>query len=222
MKNIKVSNNVIRRLPRYLRKLDELQYNGVQRVSSAELGSYMGFTSSQIRQDFSHFGEFGQQGYGYSVGLLRNQIATILGMDRNHKAILVGTGNIGRALMDNFCFSEWGIDLIAAFDVDEDMIGIKRNGVEIYDAATLFDFMAGHHVDIAVLAVPSDVARQVADNLIALEIRAIWNFTNVDITEPHSNVIVENMHFSDSLMALNYYVSEKDDSMVCAREVGGV
>ena len=136
MKRGKVSNNVIRRLPRYLRKLDELEKSGISRISSGELGQQLGLTPSQIRQDFSCFGEFGQQGYGYNVAALRDQIAGILGMDRGYKAVLVGVGNIGRALMDNFCFSEWGFHLAAAFDVKPELIGTKFNDVEIHGTTT--------------------------------------------------------------------------------------
>ena len=121
MKRVKVSNNVIRRLPRYLRKLDELQASGINRISSFELGQQLGLTPSQIRQDFSCFGEFGQQGYGYNVPALRTEISGILGMDRGYTAILVGVGNIGHALTDNFCFSEWGFSLRAAFDVKPEL-----------------------------------------------------------------------------------------------------
>ena len=126
MKRVKasnVSNNVIRRLPRYLRKLDDLNESGVERISSKELGEQLGLTPSQIRQDFSCFGEFGQQGYGYNVLALRDQIAGILGMDRGFQAILIGVGNIGHALMDNFCFSDWGFHLAAAFDIKPHLIG---------------------------------------------------------------------------------------------------
>ena len=117
MKKIKVSNNVIRRMPRYLRKLDELDAQGISRISSSELGNLLGLTPSQIRQDFSCFGEFGQQGYGYNVSALKEEIAKILGTDRGYNAVLVGVGNIGRALMDNFCFSDWGCNLISASGV---------------------------------------------------------------------------------------------------------
>ena len=137
MKRLKVSNNVIRRLPRYLRKLDELTENGVSRISSFELGHLLGLTPSQIRQDFSCFGEFGQQGYGYNVPALRGQIAAILGADRGFSAILIGVGNSGRALMDNFCFSDLGFDLKAAFDIDPALIGTEFKGVKIYSADSL-------------------------------------------------------------------------------------
>ena len=137
MKRVKVSNNVIRRLPRYLRKLDELTEAGVSRISSGELGRQLGLTPSQIRQDFSCFGEFGQQGYGYKVTALRAEIASILGMDRGYSAILIGVGNLGQALLCNFSFKTWGFDLKAAFDVKPQLIGTDYEGVKIHDMATL-------------------------------------------------------------------------------------
>ena len=141
MKNIKVSNNVIRRLPRYLRKLDELMNDGVSRISSFELGQQLGLTPSQIRQDFSCFGEFGQQGYGYNVAALHGQIASILGTDRGYRAILIGAGNIGHALMDNFCFSAWGFKLAAAFDISPDLAGTVFNDVPIYAMDALEEYL---------------------------------------------------------------------------------
>ncbi len=211
VKRIKVSNNVIRRLPRYLRKLDELKAGGVSRVSSKNLGALLGLTPSQIRQDFSCFGEFGQQGYGYNVGALRDEIASILGMDRGFKAILIGVGNIGHALMDNFCFSDWGFTLSAAFDIDPAIIGTTTNGVTVRSMDELLDFLHEHEIDVAVLTVPADAAVAVAKLLRDNGIGAIWNFTNVELTEPNSSTIVENIHFSDSLLSLGYYVAERYD-----------
>ena len=210
MNRLKVSNNVIRRLPRYLRKLDELTENGVNRISSFALGQQLGLTPSQIRQDFSCFGEFGQQGYGYNVSALRSQIASILGMDRGFNAILIGVGNIGRALMDNFCFSEWGFKLCCAFDVNPKLIGTQFNGVSICSMDELVGYLEENRVDVAVLTVPKDVAIDVASVLTKNGIEAIWNFTNVELTEPNSNTIVENIHFSDSLLSLSYYVAERN------------
>lgn len=210
VKRLKVSNNVIRRLPRYLRKLDELTENGVNRISSFALGQQLGLTPSQIRQDFSCFGEFGQQGYGYNVSALRSQIASILGMDRGFNAILIGVGNIGRALMDNFCFSEWGFKLCCAFDVNPKLIGTQFNGVSICSMDELVGYLEENRVDVAVLTVPKDVAIDVASVLTKNGIEAIWNFTNVELTEPNSNTIVENIHFSDSLLSLSYYVAERN------------
>ena len=211
MKRVKVSNNVIRRLPRYLRKLDELTENGVTRISSFELGQQLGLTPSQIRQDFSCFGEFGQQGYGYNVSALRAQIATILGMDRGYNAILIGVGNIGHALMDNFCFADWGFNLVAAFDIKPSLIGTTFQGVPIHSMEDLETFIQTNRVDVAVLSVPKEVAISVTNTLTNSGIEAIWNFTNVELTEPNSSTIVENVHFSDSLLSLSYFISERQD-----------
>ena len=211
MKRVKVSNNVIRRLPRYLRKLDELTESGVSRVSSFELGRQLGLTPSQIRQDFSCFGEFGQQGYGYNVPALRAEIASILGMDRGFSAIMIGVGNIGRALTENFNFSEWGFHLIAAFDVRPEIIGTMFRDVPILSMDELARFLAEHQVDAAVLTVPKEAAVPVTEMLVANGIDAIWNFTNVELTAPESSVLVENVHFSDSLLSLSYFVAERSN-----------
>lgn len=211
MKRVKVSNNVIRRIPRYLRKLDELMEAGVTRISSFDLGQQLGLTPSQIRQDFSCFGEFGQQGYGYNVAALREQVAAILGMDRGFSAILIGVGNIGRALMDNFCFSEWGFHLLSAFEVNPALIGTELSGVPIRSMDELESFLAENKVDVAVLSVPKDAALRVTERLTKNGIRAIWNFTNVELTDPNSSILVENVHFSDSLLSLSYYISERKD-----------
>ena len=211
MKRVKVSNNVIRRLPRYLRKLDELTASGVSRISSSELGQQLGLTPSQIRQDFSCFGEFGQQGYGYNVAALREEIASILGMDRGFKAILIGVGNIGHALMDNFCFSDWGFHLAAAFDIKPELIGTSFQNVPILSMEELSAYISSHPVDVAVLAVPKEAAIPVTERLTASGIDAIWNFTNVELTAPESSVLVENVHFSDSLLSLSYFVAERSN-----------
>ena len=220
MKRVKVSNNVIRRLPRYLRKLDELSENGVDKISSRQLGDLLGLTSSQVRQDFNCFGEFGQQGYGYNIAALRAQIAGILGTERGFTAILVGVGNIGRAMMENFCFSDWGVELAAAFDIKPALIGAEYRGMHIYSMDELESYLQEHRTDIAVLTVPKAAAVPVTERLTASGIDAIWNFTNVELTEPNSSTIVENVHFSDSLLALSYFVAERrdDDAAKAARE----
>ena len=211
VKRVKVSNNVIRRLPRYLRKLDELSESGVDKISSRQLGELLGLTSSQVRQDFNCFGEFGQQGFGYKVSALRKQIAGILGMDRGFSAILIGVGNIGRALMENFCFSDWGVSLAAAFDVKPALVGTEYKGVHIYDIEELETYLQKNTADIAVLTVPKNAARSVTETLMANGIDAIWNFTNVELTAPNSITLVENVHFSDSLLSLSYFVAERRD-----------
>ena len=206
-----MSNNVIRRLPRYLRKLDELSESGVDKISSRQLGDLLGLTSSQVRQDFNCFGEFGQQGYGYNIAALRTQIAGILGMERGFTAILVGVGNIGRAMMENFCFSDWGVNLAAAFDIKPALIGTAYRGVHIYSMDELEKYLRENKTDIAVLTVPKTAAVPVTERLTASGIDAIWNFTNVELTEPNSSTIVENVHFSDSLLSLSYFVAERRD-----------
>ena len=206
-----MSNNVIRRLPRYLRKLDELSESGVDKISSRQLGDLLGLTSSQVRQDFNCFGEFGQQGYGYNIAALRTQIAGILGMERGFTAILVGVGNIGRAMMENFCFSDWGVNLAAAFDIKPALIGTEYRGVHIYSMDELEKYLDENKADIAVLTVPKTAAVPVTVRLTASGIDAIWNFTNVELTEPNSSTIVENVHFSDSLLSLSYFVAERRD-----------
>ncbi len=220
MKRVKVSNNVIRRLPRYLRKLDELSEMGTDKISSRQLGEMLGLTSSQVRQDFNCFGEFGQQGYGYNVQALRAQIAAILGMDRGLRAVLIGVGNIGRALMENFCFSDWGIELAAAFDIKPALIGTEYKGILIRSMEELESYLDENAVDIAVLTVPKPAAKPVTARLTDHGINAIWNFTNVELTEPYSQTIVENVHFSDSLLSLSYYVAERRDEAAAKAERG--
>lgn len=199
-------------MPRYLRKMDELAQAGVSRISSFELGQQLGLTPSQIRQDFSCFGEFGQQGYGYNVAMLREQIAGVLGIDRGFSAILIGVGHIGHALMDNFCFSEWGFQLTRAFDVNPEIVGKEFGGVLVSHMDELEDYLRQNQVNVAVLTVPREAAITVTELLTANGINAIWNFTNVELTEPDSSVLVENVHFSDSLLALSYYIAEASDT----------
>ena len=210
MKKSYISKNVIRRLPRYLRKLDELAAQGVERISSGELGNQMGLTPSQIRQDFSCFGEFGQQGYGYNVAALREQIGQIIGMDRNYSVILIGAGRIGQSLIENFNFSHYGFRLLGAFEIRKELVGTQIAGIPIADAETQDAFIQEHAVDIAILSIGKAHAQLVADELIASGVKAIWNFTDAEIDPGDSGVIIENIHFSDSLLALSYYLSEED------------
>ena len=211
MKRTNISNNVIRRLPRYLRKLDDLYAKGEERISSGELGRQMGLTPSQIRQDFSCFGEFGQQGYGYNIDSLRKEIGQILGTYRDYSAILVGPGHLGTALVENFKFIIEGYTFLGSFDIRPEMIGSTLGGYPIYDIATLGDFVKEHKVDIAILTVPRDPAQELTDVLCNAGIRAIWNFTNVELDVGDSDVLVEDIHFSDSLLVLTYFLAEKDD-----------
>lgn len=208
MKNQKISNNVIRRLPRYIRHLDSLAEEGVTRVSSSELGSQMGLTASQVRQDFNCFGGFGQQGYGYTVDELRNQLSAILGMNENRSAIIIGAGNLGRAIIRNFKFSHCGVSLKAAFDLKDRFPSRAPDTPPFYDISELDDYLTENPTDIAVLTLPGSLANETAAKLVSYGVKGIWNFTNVELTGIPENVIVENVHFSDSLLALGYYLSQ--------------
>ena len=209
MKRQNVSDAVIRRLPRYYRYLDDLHTKGVVRISSSSLGGKMGITASQIRQDLSCFGEFGQQGYGYNVDELRTEIGHILGVDEEHRIIVVGVGNLGRALIQNFHFADAGFLLEAAFDVSPALVGGEVAGVPILDAVRLERFIPEHKPDVAVLTVPQAAAQQTADRLIRLGVRGFWNFTNVELSSEVENVRFEDVHFADSLLTLSYRITER-------------
>ncbi len=209
MRKQKVSSAVIRRLPRYYRHLTDLHLVGVERISSSALGKSMGLTASQIRQDLSCFGEFGQQGYGYNVEKLRGEIAEILGMNRGHTAVILGAGNLGRALMENFHFDRSGVVLAAAFDVSPDVVGQERSGIPVYHVDKLEEYLAAHPTSIGVLTVPRSVANPIAGRLVRAGVRGIWNFTNTELSLNVPGVIVENVHFADSLLALSYMISEE-------------
>ncbi|MCQ2442422.1 MAG: redox-sensing transcriptional repressor Rex [Oscillospiraceae bacterium] len=209
VKKGKVSNAVIRRLPRYYRTLDAFYRDGIVRISSSALGSSMGITASQIRQDLSCFGEFGQQGYGYNIADLRREIADILGMNHHYSAILLGSGNLGRALLRNFRFAKTGFTLTAAFDADPALIGTSISGFNVRSIETLDEYLKTHSTSVGILTVPKSEAQNMTNHLIAGGVKGIWNFTNVEIDVGDSGVTVESVHFSDSLLALSYLISEK-------------
>lgn len=205
MKREKVSTAVIRRLPRYYRHLEELSLAGTERVSSQALSAAMGLTASQIRQDLSCFGEFGLQGYGYNVENLRREIGEILGVNRGHRAILLGAGNLGRALMANFHFDRCGFTLEAAFDVDKALIGQTMAGIPVLDIAQLETYLKKHPADVAALTVPGPVAQELTQRLAKAGVGGIWNFTNVELAVPPATA-VESVHFADSLLTLSYMI----------------
>ena len=184
MKKDKVSSAVIRRLPRYYRHLNDLYLAGVERISSNALGKSMGLTASQIRQDLSCFGGFGQQGYGYNIENLRGEISDILGMNRGHNAVILGAGNLGRALMENFHFERSGVALSAAFDVAPDVVGQRLSGVPVHHVDQLEEYLGQHPASIGVLTVPRSVANRIAGRLVASGVKGIWNFTNIESTLP--------------------------------------
>ena len=208
MKKQKISDAVIHRLPRYYRYLDDLYNKGVVRISSNSLGAKMDITASQIRQDLSCFGEFGQQGYGYNVEILRTEIGSILGVDHYHKLIVVGAGNLGQALIQNFYFSKSGFTLDAAFDTDPALIGHEINGITVHSMNALEDYVVECKPDVAVLTVPRSAAQQTMDLLASYGVRGFWNFTNVELELANPSIVVENIHFADSLLTLSYRIME--------------
>lgn len=209
MKKENISDAVIRRLPRYYRQLTDLCSRGVVRISSHSLGAEMNITASQIRQDFSCFGEFGQQGYGYNVEELRAEIGHILGVDKKHNLVMIGVGNLGRALLQNFPFAQNGFSVDAAFDVSQAVIGTVVNGVEVHSMDTLDSYIQTHDVDVVALTIPQNVAQEMATRLINLGVKGFWNFTNVELSSANPDVKFENIHFADSLLILSYRIANR-------------
>lgn len=209
MKKENISDAVIRRLPKYYRQLTDMHMRGIVRISSHSLGEEMNINPSQIRQDFSCFGEFGQQGYGYNVEELRREIAHILGVDKDHHLIVIGVGNLAHALLQNFRFDQAGFSVDAAFDVSPKVIGTLVNGVQVHPMDLLEEYIRTHTVDVVVLTLPSSLAQEMADALVAMGIRGFWNFTNVELSCADPEVKFENIHFADSLLTLNYRISNR-------------
>ena len=208
----KVSNAVIKRLPRYFRYLRELRQNNIFRISSQELSKMMNVTASQIRQDLNCFGGFGQQGYGYNVDYLYQNISEILGVTASYKAIIVGAGNLGRAISSSPVMDKRGVTLRAMFDTSPALIGKKVGEFTVLDMAELEAYCAKEKIDIAVLTVPREAAKETAERLMRAKIRGIWNFTNVEL-ELDSDIVAESVHMGDSLMTLTYKIannSQKD------------
>lgn len=202
-----VSNSVIKRLPRYYRFLGELKENGVVRISSKDLSQKMGFTASQIRQDLNCFGGFGQQGYGYNIESLYNEIGAILGVNNKRKAILIGAGNLGKAVALHMSFEERGFNLIGVFDRNKALSGQLLRGLPIRHTDGIYDFCKDNSPTVAVLCIPSAAAKELAPQLVESGIKGFWNFSHYDIAADFPNAAVENVHLSDSLMTLSYRVS---------------
>ena len=206
METKEISRAVIKRLPRYYRYLGELMEEGVERISSRELSERMKVTASQIRQDLNHFGGFGQQGYGYNVEHLYNEIAAILGLTHTNRMIIIGAGNLGQALANYGNFERRGFVTEALFDVNPEVVGKTVRGIPVLSLDELESFLATHEVEIATLAIPKAEAVKVAKRLVDSGIRAIWNFAHTDLDLPE-DVVVENVHLSESLMRLSYNLS---------------
>ena len=198
-----ISQAVIGRLPRYFRYLGELKDAGVERISSQELSELMKVTASQIRQDFNNFGGFGQQGYGYNVEFLCDEIGKILGLDKKHHLIVIGSGNLGQALANYVNFERRGFIIKGLFDKNTSLQGKTVRGMQVQSMENMGEFVRENNIDIAVLTIPKSSAVDIADKLVSFGIKAIWNFAHVDLNVPEG-VIVENVHLSDSLMKLSY------------------
>lgn len=204
-----ISIAVIRRLPRYYRFLGELLKVGTVRISSRELSDRMGLTASQIRQDLNCFGGFGQQGYGYNIQELHNEIGKILGLDKRTDAILIGAGNLGRAVANHMDFDNRGFKLVGIFDQNEDLVGQEIKGIKVSHINELEKFCRANAPIVAVLCIPKTATKVTADRLIPLGIKGFWNFSHYDLLDKHQDVVVENVHLSDSLMTLSYKISQK-------------
>lgn len=204
-----ISMAVIRRLPKYYRYLAELLKNDIDRISSKELSEKIGFTASQIRQDLNCFGDFGQQGYGYNVKGLYDEIGKIIGLEKEYNTVIIGAGNIGQAIANYNDFAKLGFKLMGIFDTNPKLIGIRIRDIEIDDIDKMADFLENNNIDIGIICVPKQGAQKVADVLVNKGIKGIWNFAPTDIKIPE-DVIVENVHLSESLMTLSYRLHESD------------
>ncbi|WP_330656171.1 redox-sensing transcriptional repressor Rex [Alkaliphilus flagellatus] len=204
-----ISMAVIRRLPKYHRYLKELLDKEIYRISSKELSRLIGFTASQIRQDLNCFGGFGQQGYGYNVEELYNEIGKILGLDKTYKLIIIGAGNLGQAIANYTSFEKSGFELLALFDINPKLIGMKIRDIPFRDVDELEQFTLDNHVDIAVVCTPKEFAQGIVDKLNEKNVKGIWNFAPTDLKVP-KDIIVENVHLSESLFTLSYLLNERE------------
>ena len=209
MEQRKISRAVISRLPRYYRYLGDLLEAGVERISSSDLSKKMHVTASQIRQDLNNFGGFGQQGYGYNVKYLYTEIGKILGLDRSHNFIIIGAGNLGQALANYASFERSGFILKSLFDVHPRLEGVTIRGIPVRMVDELEDFLKNNDIEIAALTLPKSKAIEVADILVDNGVKGIWNFAHTDLSLP-KDVVVENVHLSDTLMKLSYNLCQQD------------
>ena len=209
MEQRKISRAVISRLPRYYRYLGDLLEAGVERISSSDLSKKMHVTASQIRQDLNNFGGFGQQGYGYNVKYLYTEIGKILGLDRSHNFIIIGAGNLGQALANYASFERSGFILKSLFDVNPRLEGVTIRGIPVRMVDDLEDFLKNNDIEIAALTLPKSKAIEVADILVDNGVKGIWNFAHTDLSLP-KDVVVENVHLSDTLMKLSYNLCQQD------------
>ncbi len=206
--NKSISAPVIKRLPRYYRFLGELLQSGVMRTSSRELSEKMGLTASQIRQDLNCFGGFGQQGYGYPVESLYREIGLILGLDKSYNTVLIGAGNLGKAVALSMSFEKRGFHLAGIFDNDPRKLGEEIRGLKVKNTSELEQFCTENNIQAAILCIPKYAAPEIADRLYSIGIRSFWNFSHFDPSVKYKDIIVENVHLNDSLMILCYKMTE--------------
>ncbi len=204
-----VPSAVIKRLPRYHRYLGDLLAEGKLRISSAELSRLMNVTASQIRQDLNCFGGFGQQGYGYNIKYLHGKISELLGVSEGYNAVIVGAGNLGKALASTNMFRRRGVTRLALFDNNESIIGSEIYGIPVYHVDALYEFCVENKVDIGVLTVPKEAAEKVAETMVKAGVKGLWNFANMELKIDDESVVVENIHLGDSLMTLCYEIKER-------------
>ena len=205
-KQAKISNAVIKRLPRYRRYLKELRKKGVDKISSNEFSTLIGYTASQIRQDLNNFGGFGQQGYGYSVDGLYHEISAILGLDKQYKMVVVGAGNLGQAIVNHTYYYKSVFIVSAIFEVNPKLIGLKINDIEVMDYENIVEYVEENEIDIGIICTTMDAAQEVADKLCFAGVKGLWNFAPVDIETP-GHVAIENVHLTDSLYSLAYHIN---------------
>lgn len=205
-----ISVSVIKRLPRYYRFIGELVKQGTVRISSGELAEKMSLTASQIRQDLNCFGGFGQQGYGYNLVELQEEIGKILGVKQGYKTVLIGAGNLGRAIATHMDFTEYGCSLVGIFDIDEKKAGSTVAGLKVNHVSEMESFFQMELPQIAILCIPKTAAQELADKLVSLGIKAFWNFSHYDIKITHKDVVVENVHLGDSIMMLSYALTNSE------------
>lgn len=205
-----ISASVIKRLPRYYRFLGELKAQGIERISSKELSEKMHTTASQVRQDFNCFGGFGQQGFGYNVEQLYDEIKQILGLNSHYKTILIGVGNLGRAVASHMSFEERGFDLIGIFDQNPALFGQKIRGIAVQTTDNIESFCKEHNPKVAILCIPRTAVGEISKRLYDCGIRCYWNFSHYDLSVEYDDVVVQNVHMSDSLIILCYKISDND------------
>lgn len=210
MNKTRISNAVIKRLPRYRRYLSELARKGVDKVSSRELSELMGYTASQIRQDLNTFGGFGQQGYGYNVEALHQEISIILGLNKQYKMVIVGAGNLGQAIANYTSYYKAGFVVDALFEVNPRLIGLKINDKNVLDYENLVEYVEDNKIDIGIICTTKEAAQEVADKLAFAGVKGIWNFAPVDLEVPVS-VAIENVHLSDGLHSLAYHINKNHE-----------